>query len=637
MKSDLEIIKKKYGEEMSHLCRTLFPTILEKEGELSNILLTNFNPTKFLYDDIVEEKQVSSFKDYIFKIKNADKEYIDLDNKTPEELLAEVGYKLYECKSEEDIQNFKRYYAEDEELCTFNGGRLKTDYVFFAVKKNALSLDRNDFRHPERQDEYGTSVISIQFSKGMNNTLSIKNRYNHTVSRPDATFGNNLENIIKGLTKSFEKHYHLNITKTLNDSFGLRKYIKASDNKLYRYNLERNNIYYCPDNIIISYFKADKYEKEKYVLFDDFILDLVNKKMTTFEDYDNSFKDHFNNMKNIEIIKNKDYKIIKIDDGVELKLNKYNELIGYRNDKLTHIDDNFLRNNTKLEELYLPNVTEIGDYFLSSNTELKVIDLPKVEKVGSNFLYRNKELNNINMPKLKNIGNCFMEDNRALDYLYLPELEEVGFNFLNDNSSIRRIDLPKLKKVGFNFCINNYSCSNIDFPELEEIGNNFFANKLYVESINLPKAKVIGDKFLYKSYTCKKVFLPKVKIIGDDFLKQNIYLKRISLPKVVQIGNGCLSYNKCIKKINFPNAISIGDEFLRDNLNVEVVKLKNTIKIGNDFIPESYSVREIELSNLKYYGKRFLDKCKNSEYVNIPNCPKLENRLKSKKVYVKNS
>ena len=636
MKSDLEIIKKKYGEEMSHLCRTLFPTILEQEGELSNILLSNFNPTKYLYSDIVEEKQINSFKDYVIKIKNSDKNYIDIDA-SPKELLEKAGYTLYECYTEEEIQSFKRYYVEDEELCTFNGGRLKNNYVFFAVKKDALKLNRSDFKNPERQDEYGTSVISIQFSKGMNNTLSIKNRYNHTVSRPDATFGNNLENIINGLTKSFEKYYHLNITKTINDSFELRKYIKATDNKLYRYNLERNNIYYCPDNIIITHLKPDKYEKEKYVLFDDFILDLVNKKMTTYEDYDNSFKDHFNNMKNIEILRYKEYKIIKIDDGVELKLNKYNELIGYKNEKLTKIEDNFLRNNDKLKELYLPNVTEIGDYFLSSNRELEKIDLPKVEKIGSNFLYRNKELHTINMPKLKHVGNCFMEDNRALENIELPELEEVGYNFLYDNSATRRITMPKLKRVGFNFFMNNYSCSKIDFPELEEIGNNFFANKYSAEIVNLPNAKVIGEKFLYKTFTNVKINLPKVKIIGDDFLKQNIYLKRISLPKVVQIGNGFLSYNKSIKKINFRNVLAIGDEFLNNNLNVESIKLSNVIKIGNDFIPESYSINEIELSNLESHGERFLEKCEKTEYVNIPKCPKLESRLKSKKVYVKNS
>ena len=52
-KSDLDIIKKKYGENMMHLCRKLFPTILEEDGLLSTLLLTYFMPSRFLYDDIV--------------------------------------------------------------------------------------------------------------------------------------------------------------------------------------------------------------------------------------------------------------------------------------------------------------------------------------------------------------------------------------------------------------------------------------------------------------------------------------------------------------------------------------------------------------------------------------------------------
>lgn len=82
---------------------------------------------------------------------------------------------------------------------------------FFAVKKNADEIKRENFTNPQRQDEYGTSVISIQFSKGTINDLSIKNRYNHSVNNPDATFSNNLENIKPGLTNSFEQHYGLNI------------------------------------------------------------------------------------------------------------------------------------------------------------------------------------------------------------------------------------------------------------------------------------------------------------------------------------------------------------------------------------------------------------------------------------------
>ena len=85
-------------------------------------------------------------------------------------------------------------------LCSFAIKRLQTHHVFFAVKDNALNLKRSDFINPLREDEYSTSVISIQFTKGFNNRISIKSRYNHSVDNPDATFYNNLENIVPGLT-----------------------------------------------------------------------------------------------------------------------------------------------------------------------------------------------------------------------------------------------------------------------------------------------------------------------------------------------------------------------------------------------------------------------------------------------------
>lgn len=53
-----------------------------------------------------------------------------ISHKTSKELLSEAGYNLYECKSEEEIQYFKRYYVPSEALCTFKGGRLETNYVF---------------------------------------------------------------------------------------------------------------------------------------------------------------------------------------------------------------------------------------------------------------------------------------------------------------------------------------------------------------------------------------------------------------------------------------------------------------------------------------------------------------------------
>ena len=48
MNQDLINIKKHYGEEMMHLCRRLFPSLLEREGLLFDLMTTNFAYSKFL-------------------------------------------------------------------------------------------------------------------------------------------------------------------------------------------------------------------------------------------------------------------------------------------------------------------------------------------------------------------------------------------------------------------------------------------------------------------------------------------------------------------------------------------------------------------------------------------------------------
>ena len=39
--NELKRIKRRYGEEMMHLCRDLFPTLLETPGKLITILKNN--------------------------------------------------------------------------------------------------------------------------------------------------------------------------------------------------------------------------------------------------------------------------------------------------------------------------------------------------------------------------------------------------------------------------------------------------------------------------------------------------------------------------------------------------------------------------------------------------------------------
>ena len=262
--NDLRFLKRHYGEKFAHLCRELFPTILEEEGLLSKIISDHFAPTKSLYDDVVSIKK--EFKEFIYGCVKLDKAIASEIAKTPEELMDEAGYILYpECKSEEDIQSFKKYWAKGEELCTFRGGRLDSCRVWFAVKKNADEIKRKNFNNPSRQDEYGTSVISIQFSRGSGSTLSIKNRYNHTVLSPDATFGNNLDNIIPGLTQSFIKTYGIDLLNNGRESIYIPDYRRGNDGRYYRVNVENFDVCYCENNVMLIDGRKLVLDKARYI------------------------------------------------------------------------------------------------------------------------------------------------------------------------------------------------------------------------------------------------------------------------------------------------------------------------------------------------------------------------------------
>lgn len=174
MNKDLKIIKKKYGENMMHLCRELFPTILEKEGILSQVILDSFEVSHELYNDLISNNLEAIFKNYIYERLDYKIDKIVKITKTPKELLSEAGYDLYECHTENEIQKFKKYYSPGEELCTFEDRRLENCYVFFAVKKNIEEIKRANFHNPDRQDLYGTSVLSIQFTRDDAHHLSIK-------------------------------------------------------------------------------------------------------------------------------------------------------------------------------------------------------------------------------------------------------------------------------------------------------------------------------------------------------------------------------------------------------------------------------------------------------------------------------
>ena len=472
MIDDLKVIRKKYGEKMYHFCRESFPTLLEEPGKLLKLLSDNFHESHSLFDDIVANGKESEFKNFIYSL-------IDVENnnelgmiKTPEELMSEAGYVLVECYNEEDIQAFRKYYARREELCTFKGGRLDRCRVFFAVKKNVSDIKREDFKNPTRQDEYGTSVISIQFTKDGTNTLSIKNRYNHTVNNPDATFSNNLDNIIPGLTASFEKHKDI-VQKYKSNRFEIKGYVRANDGKYYKYNYEINNVYYCPDNIIIDHFNVKKYDKSRYLIIDYFIIDLSNKSISLYDKkLSDSFCDVIKDINKIEIDNIDSGKKITIlgdnNKSLEIITDKAGKIISLKMNKIYDIGDKFLSYNTSLQKFTAENLTEVGDWFLTCNNTLQELYLPNLTKVGNGFLCFNTSLQKFTAESLTEVGSYFLWCNNTLQELYLPNLKIVGHDFLRRNKTLQKFTAENLIKVGDWFLNNNHKLRNKILSEIEK-------------------------------------------------------------------------------------------------------------------------------------------------------------------------
>lgn len=559
LSKDLKYIKKKYGEQMMHYCRECFPTILNMPGKLVEILNKHFYYVKdSLYSDIKENHKEEEFNDFVYSNAGLKNEYDIRDvSKTPKELLDDAGYDFFECKTVEEVNSFKKYFSKDEQLCTFldPASRLENKYVFFAVKKNILDIKREDFLIPDRQDEYGTSVISIQFTRNKNNHLSIKNRYNELVNNPDSTFDNNLDNIIPGLTMSFYKAYGIREIYDENSEFQMDNYISI-DEEYYKYNYELNDIYYCTNNIIVDNGNVIKYDPEKYIIMDYFIIDLVNKKIDV---YDNKIRDSFSDVigkiKNIEIVRGeKDKKVYitnKEDNIFELTLSFDNKLIGIKNNMIDKLPNRFLISGQYLKNMEFSNVREIGNDVLYANTDLEYFNLSKAKVIGNYFLANNIKLTNIDLNKTIIIGDDFLKRNIIVESINFDSLQRVGNNFMFSNKGLSSIVIPNLSYAGKCFFKSNDKVLFASFPSLQET----------------------GDFFMNDAKNLRMFEADNLRVTGDMFLMANKELDYISLPNLIKTGKLFLAANQIIMSVNLPNLSYLPKYFLRNAGGLESITL----------------------------------------------------------------
>jgi len=629
MQKDLEILKKHFGEKFAHLCRTMFPQILDTEGLLSKIILEHFAPSKTLVDDLENIQNLDNFKNYIYNFVDVEKDRIqEASNKTPEQILDEAGYTLYKCETEEEIQAFKKYYAPttndhySEALCTFNGGRLNHRYVFWIVKKNVDEIKRENFKSPQREDEYSTSVLSIQFDKGTRNRVEIISRYNHTVNNPNSTYNNNLDTIAPRLTQAFEQTYGFNVLGSDKAPLTLPNYVLASDGKYYKFNVEKNGKYYCENNVIIrenGNVDTTLLDTSRYLVFDTFILDKKLMKRSDRMDtprpklfaYDNSlqqskkFVDIIGKIDKVDIVSEKDEQGKKTGNQIITILNKNGFTITIKIDK-----------HNRMIEYCNPEIVDVPDSFLQMQSYLQKISLPNAKTCGSNCFIDCKRLEEVDMQNVTTIGQHTFSGS-AIKHINYPMLESLDADCLKECASLETVNLPKLQKMGasnFNQCS---MLTSVCLPSLTEMGTTCFQNCFSLKTIDLPEITTIPSCCLKKLETLQQVNLPKVeKLCGANFC--NCGASEINLPNVTEVGGLCFQISEKLKKVTLPKAKKFGQRCFYNSYNLEEVNLPSAETFDNDCFVSCIGLKNLNLPSATFLGSQSIYNCQKLKTLTAP-------------------
>ena len=422
-------------------------------------------------------------------------------------------------------------------------------------------------------------MISIQFSKNGSNTLSIKNRYNHTIANPDATFSNDLDNIIPGLTKSFEDYYGIKQRYSQNN-FHLDGYVRANDGKFYKYKTEINNVYFCADNIIIDNFKPIFYDKSRYLVLDYFIIDLQKKAIFSSFVKREELPSKLGKIDYLE--RNKNTVLIRSNDkSVEFTFNEKREITRVKCENLDNLSGNFLCEIYNLDYLELKGTTKIKDYFLHL-VHIKSLNMPDLV-YASDMCLTSTSATHIHMPKLKYAGDNFLERIRA-----------------------KKVSFPSLVKVKKYFLFNSLSLEEIYLPKLKISGENLLVNT-GLTKVKLPELVIAKEKLLYHNSFLKRVYLPKLVKTESEFLTETPSLEILVTPNLREIDGKFRTCSENLKEAYIPNLKSSYYEFnmsVNEETKVNLESLILAREVRNTYIRDYVSNNiELELVSRGYSRK----------------------------------
>ncbi|MBQ8250624.1 MAG: leucine-rich repeat protein [Alphaproteobacteria bacterium] len=557
----------------------------------------------------------------------------------PITLLKKAGYNAFVADTEEKKNSIKHYYALGEAICTFKDAeRHQKYYIIHAVKEGAEKLNRRDFKNPEREDAYGTSVISIQILK-KGGFISIKNRYNHTVQACDNTFNSNPDNIILGLSESLKRYFNVDFSAgkaPLPNGYTFQR------GKIYQYHKEKENIYFG-DGFYLTNGKCYEIDKDSQLLTDVFLIDLKEKKikdLTRSEGKSYQILKEAIDGKKLQVKTIKDTKIL-FADGKEVLRSRGSKLVG-----LTLYNETLGKNSffqvDDLEVLNLPNLKNLEAETFFACPCLKEVNMPLCEEVTAlNFRYTAPDFKG-NIPTLNQKGiffaGPFLVDTQKNKLVTVTNIPPFSFKAVFDKEF-------KNKKM-----------------TIESNGNTVKILADGIEKITVKegviKSLLVSDKFVWEHNipnTIESLDIPNVEFLNQTTFGSFHNLKYLNAPKLKHMPFGCFSsspievahleslekmaglsmQNFCGKEINLPKLTYIGGLCLGSfhvDMNMYAPRLKCvTTFVGSQEKEREFPFKDISPENLKAVllfcstkdvfstdlGKHLFEELKNAQKVTV--------------------
>lgn len=448
-------------------------------------------------------------------------------------LLDQAGYKAFYADTLDKQNSIKHYFKKDELLCTFNeASRYERYHIVHAVKKNVDDIRRRDFNGKEdRQDAYGTSVISIQMLKA-GGFISIKNRYNHTVSGCDHTFNSNPDNIIDGLSVALRNHFNVEFTtqkSALPDGFVLM------GNQIFKYHTEDNNIYFGDQSWAKDGAIHVVDRSVGNALFDGFLFDNETKTLKSIAGSD-SFANDFNRFYGGN-------KNLTVDRNGNLTLNG-DILIGAE--------------HSRIKSLYLPAFTSMSNHSLGVVCALTHIDMPALVSIGNRCFYSVNALTHVNMPALISMGHSCLEYTSSLVSLEMPALISMGEDCLSEASVLTQLSMPALTSMEKGCFAGCHALTQLSMPSLTSMEEVCFHNTPSLKKLDMPALISTGRQAFANVPALTHVNIPVLTSMSSGSFYRADVLTQLDAPKLVSMGNHCLTNAHALKAFHAPMLESIG-------------------------------------------------------------------------------